>query len=98
MADDLSSSHHLAGTEYPGTFRSVHLDPYVPYQTRLGANLQLRVEQLDAQAEAPNGYRVLTAPRTPPPSSPRSCTYLGAKTATMCCGYSKTRRRFLLLP
>ena len=43
MADDLSSSHHLAGTEYPGTFRSVHLDPYVPYQTRLGANLQLRV-------------------------------------------------------
>ncbi len=36
MADDLSSSHHLAGTEYPGTFRSVHLDPYVPYRLASG--------------------------------------------------------------
>jgi hypothetical protein len=42
---------------------SVHsLDLYVPYQSRLGANLQLRVEQLEPQSETLNGYRVLTAP------------------------------------
>jgi hypothetical protein len=50
MAANISASHHLAGTEWRGTWRSVHLDLYVPYQSRLGANLQLRVEQLQAQA------------------------------------------------
>jgi hypothetical protein len=62
MVADISSSHHLAGTKWRGTWRSIHLDLYVPYQSRLGANLQLRVEQLQAQAEMLKGYRVLAAP------------------------------------
>lgn len=62
MSDDISASHHLGGTKWRGTWRSIHLDLYVPYQSRLGANLQLRVEQLQALAEPLNGYRVLTAP------------------------------------
>jgi hypothetical protein len=61
-AADISASHHLAGTKWRGTWRSIHLDLYVPYQSRLGANLQLRVEQLQAQAEMLKGYRVLSAP------------------------------------
>jgi len=62
MADDISASHHLAGTKWRGTWRSIHLDLYVPYQSRLGANLQLRVEQLEVHAETLKGYRVLAAP------------------------------------
>ena len=62
MTDDLSASHHLAGTKWRGTWRSIHLDLYVPYESRLGANLQLRVEQLQLQAETINGYHVLSAP------------------------------------
>src|ERR1035441_9453859 len=61
MAADLSASHHLAGTKWRGTWRSIHLDLYVPYQSRLGANLQLRVELLTSYAETVNGYRVLTS-------------------------------------
>jgi hypothetical protein len=61
-AADISASHHLAGTKWRGTWRSIHLDLYVPYQSRLGANLQLKVEQLQAQAEMLKGYRVLSAP------------------------------------
>jgi hypothetical protein len=62
MVDDLSESHHLAGTEWRATWRSIHLDLYAPYQSRLGANLQLRVEQLVPYNETVNGYRVLTTP------------------------------------
>jgi hypothetical protein len=62
MAEDLSTSHHLAGTQWRGTWRSIHLDLYVPYESRLGANLQLRVEQLQLQAEMLKGYCVLAAP------------------------------------
>jgi hypothetical protein len=61
-APGISVSHDLAGTKWRGTWRSVHLDLYVPYQSRLGANLQLKVEQLEAQAEVLKGYRVLSAP------------------------------------
>jgi hypothetical protein len=35
---------------------------YVPYQSRLGANLQLRAETLQALSETVDGYRVLTVP------------------------------------
>jgi hypothetical protein len=62
MVDDLSESHHLAGTKWRATWRSIHLDLYAPYQSRLGANLQLRVEQLLPHVETVNGYRVLTTP------------------------------------
>jgi hypothetical protein len=60
MAGDLSESHHLAGTKWRATWRSIHLDLYAPFQSRLGANLQLRIELLTSHAEMANGYRVLT--------------------------------------
>lgn len=62
MVDDLSQSHHLAGTKWRATWRSIHLDLYVPFQSRLGANLQLQVEKLTGYAEAVDGHRVLTTP------------------------------------
>jgi hypothetical protein len=46
MVDELSESHHLAGTKWRATWRDIHIDLYAPYQSRLGANLQLRVEAL----------------------------------------------------
>ena len=58
---DLSESHHPAGTRWRATWRSIHLDLYVPFQSRLGANLQLRVELLTSHAETANGYHVLTS-------------------------------------
>jgi hypothetical protein len=61
IVDDLSESHHLAGTKWRATWRSIHLDLYAPFQSRLGANLLLRVELLTAHAERANGYRVLTS-------------------------------------
>jgi hypothetical protein len=61
IVGDLSESHHLAGTKWRATWRSIHLDLYVPFQSRLGANLQLRVELLTSHAEMVNGYSVLTS-------------------------------------
>lgn len=60
LVDDLSVSHHLAGTKWRATWRSIHLDLYVPHQSRLGANLQLRTERLAAHQERHGDYRVLT--------------------------------------
>jgi hypothetical protein len=51
MVDDLSESRHLAGTTWRATWRSIRLDLYVPHQSRLGANLQLRTERLAAHEE-----------------------------------------------
>jgi hypothetical protein len=62
MVDELSESHHLAGTNWRGTWRGIHIDLYAPYQSRLGANLQLRVEALAPYAEAVEGRRLLSVP------------------------------------
>ena len=62
LVDDLSVSHHLAGTKWRATWRSIHLDLYVPHQSQLGANLQLRTERLAAHHERHGRYRVLTVP------------------------------------
>lgn len=62
MVDDLSVSHHLAGTQWRATWRSIHLDLYVAHESRLGANLQLRTERLAAHQEHHDRYRVLTVP------------------------------------
>jgi hypothetical protein len=62
LVDELSQSHHLAGTKWRGTWRGIHLDLYGPYQSRLGANLQLRVEALVPYAETVEGRRVLSVP------------------------------------
>jgi hypothetical protein len=62
MVDDLSESRHLAGTKWRATWRAIHLDLYAPHQSRLGANLQLRVERLVPYGETVHGYRVLSVP------------------------------------
>ena len=62
LVEDLSVSHHLAGTKWRATWRSIHLDLYIPHQSRLGANLQLRTERLAAYQERHGRYRVLTVP------------------------------------
>lgn len=46
LAEDVSESRHLAGRKWRGTLDDVHLDLYVPYESRLGRRLQLRVERL----------------------------------------------------
>ncbi|HLN15361.1 MAG TPA: hypothetical protein VK277_01295 [Acidimicrobiales bacterium] len=62
FVDEISESHHLAGTQWRGTWRGIHLDLYAPYQSRLGANLQLRVEALVQYAEVVEGRRLLRVP------------------------------------
>lgn len=62
MVDEFSQSEHLAGTKWRGTWRGVHVDLYAPFQSRLGANLQLRVEALVAHAETMGGRRLLSVP------------------------------------
>lgn len=60
MVDEMSQSHHLAGTKWRGTWRGIHIDLYAPFQSRLGANLQLRVEALVPYAELAEGRRLLS--------------------------------------
>ncbi|MCL2396319.1 MAG: hypothetical protein FWC87_16750 [Acidimicrobiaceae bacterium] len=62
VVDEFSESHHLAGTKWRGTWRGIHLDLYAPYQSRLGANLQLRVEALVPYSEVVEGRRLLQVP------------------------------------
>jgi hypothetical protein len=46
LMDEVSESRHLAGRKWRGSLDSVHLDLYVPHQSRLGQHLQLRTERL----------------------------------------------------
>ena len=62
MVDEFSQSEHLAGTKWRGTWRGVHVDLHAPFQSRLGANLQLRVEALVPYAETMGGRRLLSLP------------------------------------
>ncbi len=62
MVDEMSQSRHLAGTKWRGTWRDIHIDLYAPHQSRLGANLQLRVEALVPHAEDVDGRRLLSVP------------------------------------
>jgi hypothetical protein len=62
LADEISQSRHLAGTKWRGTWRGIHIDLYVPHQSLLGANLQLRVEALVRHAESVEGRRLLSVP------------------------------------
>lgn len=57
-----SSARHAGGRKWAADWNGVHLDLYVPYQSRLGTRLQLRVEDLIADAEALEGHRVLSIP------------------------------------
>lgn len=60
ITDEMSQSRHLAGVKWRATWRGIHLDLYVAHQSRLGANLQLRVEHLVDHVETINSYRLLT--------------------------------------
>ena len=78
MVDDFSQSQHLAGTKWRGTWRGVHIDLYAPFQSRLGANLQLRIEALIAYAETVGRPAVAERART---WRPRSRPYWTGPTA-----------------
>ena len=60
LVDDLSDSHHLAGRKWRGTWRGVHLDLYVPWESKLGQRLALRTEVLIGHTELIEGYKVLS--------------------------------------
>jgi len=60
FVEDLSESRHFGSPKWRASRRGVHLDLYVAHQSRLGANLQLRVEQLAHHAETVRGKRLLT--------------------------------------
>lgn len=56
---DLSESTHLGSPKWRGTFDDIHLDVYVPHQSRLGQILRLPVEQLVPYTIEIDGYPTL---------------------------------------
>lgn len=62
IADEISESRHLAGRKWRGTINEVHVDLYVPHQSRLGARLRLRIERLLPHVEIVDGWTVLSRP------------------------------------
>lgn len=60
LTDDVTATDHLGGRKWRATIEGIHLDLYVPYQSRLGQRLALRAEALEAYAETVDGWRVLT--------------------------------------
>lgn len=59
---EITASTHVGGRKWRGSVEGIHLDLYVPYQSRLGQALQLRVEQLTTASELVGGRRVLPVP------------------------------------
>jgi len=59
ILDDLSESHHLQAPKWRGTFDGIHVDLYVPYQSRLGRELQLQTERLIRTTTVRNDLQVL---------------------------------------
>ncbi len=57
---DFSSLVHVGGQKYRGDFNNIHVDLYVPHQSRLGNKLQLRVENLTQECEMVDDYNVLS--------------------------------------
>jgi hypothetical protein len=62
LADEISESRHLAGRKWRGTLEGIHLDLYVPHQSRLGQHLELRTERLVRRSEVVDGWVVLEPP------------------------------------
>lgn len=62
LGTDTSESDHLSGRKWRTTIDGIHLDLYVPYQSRLGQALQLRVEDLATNTETIDGWRLLHLP------------------------------------
>jgi hypothetical protein len=59
LVDELSESRHLAGRKWRGSLDGIHLDLYVPHQSRLGQHLQLRTEHLVRRTQVLDGWVVL---------------------------------------
>jgi hypothetical protein len=62
LAEDVSESRHLAGRKWRATLDGIHLDLYVPYESRLGRRLQLRTERLVQRQEHIGTWVVLDLP------------------------------------
>jgi hypothetical protein len=62
LMDEMSESRHLAGRKWRGTLEGIHLDLYVPHQSRLGQHLELRTERLVRHTELLDGWVVLEPP------------------------------------
>lgn len=60
LVEDMSESHHLAGRKWRATLEGIHLDLYVPYESRLGQHLQLRTEVLLEHIAHVDDWTVLT--------------------------------------
>jgi hypothetical protein len=60
LVEEMSESRHLAGREWRATLDGIHLDLYVPYESRLGEHLQLRTEALIEHRDQVNDWIVLT--------------------------------------
>jgi hypothetical protein len=62
LGTDTSESHHLGGRKWRTIIDGIHIDLYVPYQSRLGQALQLRVEDLAHHTERIQAWTVLALP------------------------------------
>jgi hypothetical protein len=62
LVDEMSESRHLAGRKWRGSLEGIHLDLYVPHQSRLGQHLELRTERLVRRTELLDGWMVLEPP------------------------------------
>jgi hypothetical protein len=62
IVDDVSESRHLGGRKWRGTIDGIHLDLYVPYESRLGQHLQLRIERLIQRTDHIREWVVLDLP------------------------------------
>lgn len=62
MTEEMSESRHLAGRKWRATLEGIHLDLYVPHDSRLGQHLQLRTETLVRRQEIVDGWVVLDPP------------------------------------
>lgn len=62
MTEEMSESRHLAGRRWRASLDGIHLDLYVPHDSRLGRNLQLRTEELIGRLEIVDGWVLLDLP------------------------------------
>ncbi|MGH8775174.1 MAG: hypothetical protein ACRDWI_08385 [Jiangellaceae bacterium] len=62
VADEISESRHFAGRKWRGSINDIHIDLYLPHQSRLGARLKVRVEHLLPHVETIDGWTVLSRP------------------------------------
>lgn len=62
IGTDTSESSHVGGRKWRTLVDGVHVDLYVPYQSRLGQTLQLRVEDLARHTDTVDPWRLLSLP------------------------------------